>query len=161
MKGRVKIPDVFRQAVVNYGNPEAKAPSGFGDNKDYVNCWRNWWLVERLYDQWRYAHALFTAKKPAKTWFYSWEKQNELDWKTTAMNVMNAEYSGNASYEWFEWREEDGKKKMYRVNQFDRITDINDPRLTNDALDYLFTYPEKTVAQAFREFKKTLSEKKN
>ena len=161
LRNRVKVPISFDKAVREYGSPDAKAPSGFGANKGYVNCWRNWWLVKRLYNQWRYAHAVFTGKKPAKTWFYPWEDQNELDWKTTAMNVMNAEYSGNASYEWFEWREEDGEKKMYRVNQFDRIKNIEDPRLDNPALDYLFTYPEKTVAQAFREFKKTLSEKKN
>ena len=85
---------------------------------------------------------------------------SKLDWKTTAMNVMNAEYAGNASYEWFEWREENGEKVMYRVNQFDRIKSIDDPRLDNPALDYLFKYPEKTVAKAFREFKLSL-EKKN
>lgn len=160
LRKRVKIPASFDKAVRKYGNPDAKAPSGFGDNKGYVNCWDNWWLVERLYNQWRYAHAVFTGKKPARNWFYAWQEQNELDWKTTAMNVMNAEYSGNASYEWFEWREENGEKIMYRVNQFDRITDISDPRLNNPALDYLFTYPEKTVAKAFREFKLSL-EKKN
>lgn len=153
LRNRVKVPISFDKAVREYGNPDAKAPSGFGANKEYVNCWNNWWLVERLYNQWRYAHAVFTGKKPARNWFHSREEQNELDWKTTAMNVMNAEYAGNASYEWFEWREENGEKKMYRVNQFNRITDIGDLRLTNNALDYLFTYPEKTVAQAFREFK--------
>ena len=77
------------------------------------------------------------------------------------MNVMNAEYSGNASYEWFEFEEdENGERHMYRVNQFDRIKNIKDPRLNNPALDYLFKYPEKTVAKAFREFKASL-EKKN
>ena len=160
LRKRVKIPTSFDKAVRKYGNPDAKAPSGFGDNKGYVNCWDNWWLAERLYNQWRYAHAVFTGKKPARNWFYARQEQNELDWKTTAMNVMNAEYAGNASYEWFEWREENGEKVMYRVNQFDRITDVSDPRLNNPALDYLFTYPEKTMAKAFREFKLSL-EKKN
>ena len=160
LRNRVKVPTSFDKAVRKYGNPDTKAPSGFGDNKGYVNCWDNWWLVERLYNQWRYAHAVFTGKKPAHNWFYAWQEQNELDWKTTAMNVMNAEYSGNASYEWFEWREENGEKIMYRVNQFDRIKNIKDPRLDNPALDYLFKYPEKTVAKAFREFKASL-EKKN
>lgn len=160
LRKRVKIPTSFDKAVRKYGNPDAKAPSGFGDNKGYVNCWDNWWLTERLYNQWRYAHAVFTGKKPARNWFYARQEQNELDWKTTAMNVMNAEYAGNASYEWFEWREENGEKVMYRMNQFDRITDISDPRLNNPALDYLFTYPEKTMAKAFREFKLSL-EKKN
>lgn len=161
LRNRVKVPASFDKAVREYGNPDAKAPSGFGSNREYVNCWNNWWLVERLYNQWRYAHAHFTGQKPAKTWFHPWEEQNELDWKTTAMNVMNAEYAGNASYEWFEWREnENGEKCMYRVNQFDRIKSTKDPRLDNPALDYLFKYPEKTVARAFREFKASL-EKKN
>ena len=164
MRRRMKIPEAFRKAVVDYGSKEAVAPSVFGSNREgrcYVSTWTNWWLVERLYGQWKFAHALFTAKKPAKTWFYPWEKQNELDWKTTAMNVMNAEYSGNASYEWFEFEEdENGERHMYRVNQFDRIKNIKDPRLNNPALDYLFKYPEKTVAKAFREFKASL-EKKN
>lgn len=162
MRRRRKVPDAFRKAVVDYGSKEAVAPTGFSPkDRHYVSTWANWWLVERLYGQWKFAHAIYTAKKPASTWFYPWEEQNELDWKTTAKNIMNAEYSGNASYEWFEHKiDENGEKHMCRVNQFDRIKDITDPRLDNPALDYLFTYPEKTVARAFREFK-TSSEKKN
>ena len=156
------MPQAFINAVETYGNPEAKAPSGFGENKEYVNCWNNRWLAERLFNQWRYAHAKFTGKKPARNWFWDSAEQNELDWKTTAMKVMNAEYAGNASYEWFEWRtDENGEKHMYRVNQFDRITDINDPRLDNPALDYLFKYPELTISAALRAFREATSEKKN
>lgn len=162
MRRKRKVPDAFRKAVVDYGSKEAVAPTGFSPkDRHYVNTWANWWLVERLYGQWKFAHAIYTTKKPANTWFYPWEEQNELDWKTTAKNIMNAEYSGNASYEWFEHKtDENGEKHMYRVNQFDRIKDITDPRLDNPALDFLFAHPEKTVARAFREFK-TSSEKKN
>ena len=156
------MPERFPLMVCEHGNPEAKAPSGFGDNKEYVNCWDNRWLAERLFNQWRYAHAKFTGKKAARNWFWDSAEQNELDWKTTAMKVMNAEYAGNASYEWFEWRvNEKGENQMYRVNQFDRIEDTSDPRLDNQFLDFLFTYPEKTLGTAMREFRKALSEKKN
>lgn len=162
LRNRVKIPTSFDKAVKEYGNPDAKAPSGFGDNKGYVNCWDNWWLVEQLYKQWKYIHAIANDKKPARNWFLPYDHENATDWKTTTIHIMNAEYAGNASYEWFEWREdENGEKQMYRINQFDRIKDTSDPRLHNPALSYIFSHPKMTVAQAFREFKKTLSEKKN
>lgn len=163
MRERMKIPDTFRRAVVEYGNPETKAPSGFGDNKGYVNCWNNDWLAKRLYGQWKYVHAIAVGEQPAKNWFLPWDdNQDPKDWKHTAMRIMNAEYAGNATYEWFEWREDEkGEKQMYRINQFDRIKDTSDPRLHNPALNYIFSHPKMTAAQAFREFKNTLSEKKN
>lgn len=156
------MPTSFKKAVELEGNPEAKAPVDSGGKRGYANVWRNPWLISCLYNQWRYAHALYTGKTPSKYWFYtSDDDQNELDWKTTAMHIMNAEYAGNATYEWFDWKVVNGKEEMYRVNQFDRITDISDPRLNNPVLDYLFTFPEKTVRDALRDYKMTLSEKKN
>ena len=163
MRGYLKtVPKTFEKIVKEYG-AVCRVPSSWGNSQHptYINGWHNDWLVKRLYDQWRYAHAQFTGGKPSKKWFFPFDDQNELDWKTTAMNVMNAEYSGNASYEWFEFRiDENGKRQMYRVNQFDRIKSIDDHRIDNPALDYLFTCPEKTITEAFREFKLSL-EKKN
>lgn len=159
----MKVPQIWHNIVVGYGTAKAKAPAGFGNERYYVDCWDNDWLVQRLYGQWRYVHTVAVGLKPSKTWFWKWDDQEkDSDWKTTAMHVMNAEYSGNATYEWFEWEEdENGKEQMYRVNQFDRIEKTDDPRLTNPALDYLFSHPEKTVSAAFKEFKQTLTEKKN
>lgn len=157
------MPKVFEKIVKEYG-AVCQVPAGCGSNqyKRYLNGWDNDWLVKRLYDQWRYAHAHFTGKKPSERWFCPFADQNELDWRTTVMNVMNAEYSGNASYEWFEHRiDENGKRQMYRVNQFDRIESIADHRIDNPALNYLFTNPELTVSAAFREFKNSPLEKKN
>ena len=156
------VSQVFRGIVEGFGTAKAKAPAGFND-RHYVDCWDNDWLAKRLYGQWKYVHAVATGKQPAKSWFLPWDdNQDPKDWKHTAMRVMNAEYAGNATYEWFDFKEdENGEKQMYRVNQFDRIKDTSDPRLHNPALDYLFAHPEMTVVKALKEFKKTLSEKMN
>lgn len=158
----MKVPKTFRNIVVGFGSAKAKAPAGFGDDRYYIDCWDNDWLAKRLFGQWKYLKAKTLGLKPAATWFWDADKQQASDWKTTAMHVMNGEYSGNATYEWFEWKEdENGEKQMYRVNQFDRIENTDDPRLINPALDYLFSHPEMTVPQALKEFKRTLVEKKN
>lgn len=165
---RVKsMPKKFEYAVVACGSAKAVAPTELGGKRCYTLCWDNGWLIKRLYNQWRYVHAVAIGKKPARSWFWSNDEQEPSDWKTTAMRVMNAEYSGNATYEWFDsykWfdREggKDGGKAMCRVNQFDRINNTADPRLENPALDYLFAHPELTVADAWQGYRRTL-EKKN
>lgn len=165
---RVKgMPKKFEYAVVGCGSVTAIAPTELRGKRCYTLCWTNGWLIKRLYNQWRYAHAEAIGKKPVRSWFWSNDGQEASDWKTTAMRVMNAEYAGNATYEWFdsyEWFDREGDKNvgetMHRVNQFDRINDTADPRLDNPALDYIFSHPEMTIADAWQGYRRTL-EKKN
>lgn len=144
----IKYPKTFEMAVTDYGNPENVAPVGFGDSQTYTNVWHYGWLVERLYNQYRFAKAKATGKKCPHSWF--WEDSDCTDWKETAMRVMNAQYSGNASYEWFE--EKDGE--TYKTNWYERIKDTSDPRLDNPALDYIFAHLDLTIITALRQFKK-------
>lgn len=148
MLRRINCPKAFEKAVIEYGNPENKAPCGLGNNKYRTNVWRYDWLLERLYRQHCYARAKATGKTPPKTWF--WEEYDCTNWKKTAMRVMNAHYSGNASYEWFEIR--DGE--MYKTNWYEPIEDTSDPRLDNPALDYIFAHLDLTTTTALRQFKK-------
>ena len=153
------MPTCFVEAVKKYG-ADCPVPVGRSSSNDpghYIQAWNNDWLVKRLFDQWRYACALHKGVKPARTWFWDADKQEATDWKTTVMHIMNAEYAGNASYEWFDFKEdENGERQMYRVNYFERITDTSDPRIQNPALDYLFSHLDLTVCAAYRELKKLL-----
>lgn len=164
MRGYCKnMPKCFEEAVKKYGAdcPVPVGRSNYNDPGHYIQAWDNDWLVKQLFDQWRYLKAKTKGLKPAATWFWSSDGQEASDWRTTAMGIMNAEYAGNASYEWFDFKEdENGEKQMYRVNYFERIFDTSDPRVQNPALDYIFCHPELTVCAAFREFKASL-EKKN
>lgn len=143
----ITYPKAFKSAVQDYGNPENKAPSGFGNNQRYTNVWHNNWLAQRLWNQYRYARARTTGKEFSKSWF--WEEYSFLDWRETARRTMNAEYSGNASYEWFEI--EDGE--MYKTAWYERIANSSDPRLKNPALDYLFSHLDLPPATAMKKFK--------
>ena len=60
---------------------------------------------------------------------------------------MNAEYSGNATYEHFE-RDENGN--TIKTEWFERLKE-GDKRLENKALFYLFEHPELTIKQALKE----------
>ena len=144
----IKYPKAFEKAVTKYGNPENIAPTGFGDNLSYTNVWRYDWLIERLYSQYRYAKAKAAGKECPHSWF--WGEYDCTDWKETAMHVMNAHYSGNATYEWFEMK--DGK--IYKTNWYERIKDTSDPRLDNPALDYIFAHLDLTLTTALKQFKK-------
>lgn len=140
-------PKAFEKAVTDYGNPKNQAPIGFGDSQSHTNVWRNSWLVERLYNQYRFAKAKVAGKTPPGTWFWGYDCN---DWKETAMRTLNAYYSGDATYEWFE--EKDGE--VYKTNWYERIKDTSDPRLDNPALDYLFAHLDLTIITALRQFKK-------
>lgn len=144
---RMDWPKAFEKAVQDYGNPENKPPLG-SHNREYHNAWHNPWLTKRLYDQYKYARAKANGKKFSKTWF--WGDYDCTDWKETAMCVLNAQYFGNASYEWFEMK--DGE--MYKTNWYERIKDTSDPRLDNPALDYIFAHPDLTISTALRQFEK-------
>ena len=150
------VPKCFQEAVKKYGAdcPVPVGKSSYDDPGHYINGWDNDWLVQCLSDQWKYLRAKTEGLKPARTWFWSSDGQDASDWKTTAMHIINAEYAGNASYEWFEFKEdENGEKQMYRVNYFERITNTSDQRLQNPALDYIFSHPELSVCAAFKAFK--------
>lgn len=148
MLRHIKYPKAFEEAVTYYGNPKNQAPVGFGDSQSYTNVWRYTWLVERLYNQYRFAKAKAAGKTPPETWF--WGDYDCANWKETAKRVLNAQYSGNASYEWFETK--DGE--MYKTNWYERIKDTSDPRLDNPALDYIFSHLDLTIITALRQFKK-------
>lgn len=153
--------ECFSEAVRVYGNPEAKAPSGTSEkDRYYVSVWQNPYLTERLYKQWKYLHAKANKRTAPQSWIL-WANAEERppeDWKSTAMTVINAEYAGNASYEWFDWEEtETGEKVMRRVNYFKRIENTDDPRLDNPALDYLFSHPKLGACTALARFKHTLT----
>lgn len=146
----------FSEAVRVYGNPEAKAPSGTsGKDRYYVSVWQNPYLAEVLYKQWKYFRAKNKGQNPPRVWFWIQKDDQTLtDWKTTAKQIINAEYTGNASYEWFDWEEtESGERVGRRVNYFERIKDVSDPRLDNPALDYLFSHPELGSCTALARFK--------
>lgn len=147
MLRRFKCTKAFGKAVTDYGNPENVAPTGFGGNQSYTNVWCHDWLLERLYNQYRYAKAKATGKKCPHSWF--WGDYDCTDWKETAMLVMNAYYSGNAFYEWFE--KKDGE--IYKTNWYERIKDTSDPRLDNPALDYIFSHLDLTITTALKQFK--------
>lgn len=148
MRGyRIDYPKAFDNAVRDYGNPENKVPVEFGRNKTYHNAWHNSYLIKRLYAQYKYARAKATGKRFSKSWF--WGDYSYLDWRETATRIMNAEYSGNASYEWFETRDGD----MYKTNWYERITEYSDSRLDNPALDFLFNHLDLPPATAMKKFK--------
>lgn len=149
----------FSEAVRVYGSPDAKAPSGVSEkNRYYVSVWQNPYLSEVLYKQWKYLRAKNKGQNPPRVWFWIKEDdQSPADWKTTARKIINAEYAGNASYEWFDWEETDtGERVMHRVNYFERIDNTSDPRLNNPALDYLFSHPELGSCTALAKFKHAL-----
>lgn len=146
-------PKAFEKAVTDYGNPQNQAPIDFGDSQYCTNVWHYGWLVERLYNQYRFAKAKATGKKCPRSWF--WEDYDCANWKETAKRVLNAQYSSNASYEWFEIK--DGK--MYKTNWYERIKDTSDPRLDNPALDYIFAHLDLTIITALRQFKKGQNER--
>lgn len=148
MLRRIKCPKAFEKAVTDYGNPKNQVPVGFGDNQSYANAWHNDWLVERLYNQYRFAKAKATGKECHLSWF--WGDYDCTDWKETAMHVLNVYYAGNASYEWFKMK--DGE--MCKTNWYERIKDTSDPRLDNPALDYIFAHLDLTIITALRQFKK-------
>ena len=141
-------PKAFEKAVTDYGNPKNQAPVGFGDSQSYTNVWRYSWLVERLYNQYRFVKAKATGKECPHSWF--WGEYDCTNWKKTAKRVLNAYYSGNATYEWFEMK--DGE--MYKTNWYERIKDTSDSRLDNPALDYIFAHPDLTISTALKQFKK-------
>ena len=162
-RGCSTMPSCMFKIVEDYG-ADCPVPVGRCSKNDpghYIQGWENEWLVARLFNQWRYFKAIKMGLQPARSWFWDADDHDAADWKTTAMHVMNAEYGGNASYEWFDYKEdENGEKHMYRVNYFERIENTDDPRIQNPALDYLFSHPDLTICAAYREFKNSL-EKKN
>lgn len=150
---RIKYPKAFEMAVTDYGNPQNQAPAGFGYDQYYTNVWHYDGLLERLYNQYRYARAKATGKKCPRSWF--WEDYDCTNWKETARHVLNVQFSGNASYEWFE--EKDGE--TYKTNWYERIKDTSDPRLDNPALDYIFAHLDLTITTALKQFKKGQNER--
>ena len=155
--------------LTRYNGEVSEPLLGLKDERIYINGLSSNSIRKRIYDMWGYEHkrALRMAVgKDGKHKAYGILsrllcRKHKTDWKDVMTTLLNAEYAGNATYEWFdlvnaaESSDGDEYRHMKRVNQFDLIVDYDDDARTNCLLplEYMFEHPDMTLASIRKNLK--------